>query len=123
MVGSDTACVKRFMATFFVARLESVLLTTVLDALVLYLNRDGHAPCSVLCLWELHGSSFRTSESLASVVRRAGAVVTWCCSATGTAMILSMCWICGNVKVFCAFESHAPALHHNAHVHNLIHER
>ena len=47
MIGSATACLERFVATFFVARLESVLLTTVLDALVLYHNRD--VPCSFQC--------------------------------------------------------------------------
>ena len=89
MIGSATASVKRFVATFFVARLESVLLTTVFDALVLYRNRDVPVPCSVLGLWELHGSSFCTSESQASVVRRTGAVGTWCRIATGTPTICS----------------------------------
>ena len=48
MIRSATACVKRFVATFFVARLESVLLTTVFVALVLYHNRDVLVPFSVL---------------------------------------------------------------------------
>ena len=73
--------------------------------------------------WACGSSSFCASESQASVVRRTGAVGTWRCIATGTPTILSMYWICGNVKVFCASESRAPALHHNAHVHNHIHER
>ena len=51
MISSATACVKRFVATFFVARMESVLLTTVFDALVSYHNRDVLVPFSVLGLW------------------------------------------------------------------------
>ena len=48
---------------------------------------------------------------------------TWCCIATGTPTILSTYWVYGNFKVFCTSESRAPALHHDGHVHNLIHER
>ena len=48
MISSATACVKRFMEAFFVVRMESVLLTTVFDALVLYRNRDVFIPISVL---------------------------------------------------------------------------
>ena len=84
-----------------------MLLTTVFHALVSYHNRDVHVPFSVLALWELHGSSFCTSESQASVVLRTGAVGTWWCIVTGTSMILLTNWICGNVKVFCASESRA----------------
>ena len=119
---SATACVERFMATFFVARLESALLTTVFDALVLYHNRDVPVPFRVLGLWELHGSSLCASESQTSVVLRTGAVATWWGIATGTPMVLSMYWICGNFKVFCASESHAPVFHHNAHFHTLLHD-
>ena len=90
MIGSATACVERFLANFFVARLESVLLTTVSDALVLYRNRDVPVPFSVLGLWELYGSSICTSESQASVVRRTGAVGTWCCIATGTGSVATL---------------------------------
>ena len=85
---SATACVKRFVATFFVSRLEPVLLTSVFDTLVLYHNRDVHVPFSVLGLWQLHESSFCTSESQASVIHRTGAVGTWCCIVTRTPMIL-----------------------------------
>ena len=105
-------CVKRFVASFFVARSESMLLTIVFDALMLCRNRDVPVPFSVLGLWGLHGSSYCTSGSQASVVRRTEAVGTWCCIATATPTILSMHWICGNVKVFCVSESRAPALHH-----------
>ena len=66
MICSATACLERFVAAFFAARVESVLLTTVFDALGMNRNRDVHVP-----LWELHGS-----ESQASVVRRTGAVGT-----------------------------------------------
>ena len=68
MIGSATAYVKRFVATFFVAKLDSLLLTTVFDALVLSQNLDVPVHFSVLGLWELHGSSFCTSESQASVI-------------------------------------------------------
>ena len=37
-------CVKRFVASFFVARSESVLLTIVFDALMLCRNRDVPVP-------------------------------------------------------------------------------
>ena len=94
-----------------------MLLTTVFGALVSYHSLYVHAFFNVLGLWELHGL---TSESQASVVLRSGVVEPGV--ALPVAMPTILHWICGNVKVFCASEPRAPALH-NAHVHNLIHER
>ena len=82
MIGSAIACLERFVATFFVARLESVLLTTVFDALMSYRNRDVHV--SFQCAGPVGAP--RASARLNHKHRSFFALElwgTWCCIVTG----------------------------------------
>ena len=92
-----------------------MLLTKVFDALVSSHNRDVLSVLLGACGSSTGHLSARLNHKQLSFV----ALELWepdVASSRGTPKILSMCWICGNVNVFCA-------LHHKGYVHNLIHER
>ena len=76
-----------------------MLLTTVFDASVLYRNRDVPVPFSVLGLWELHGSSFCTSERISTVVGILLVVGICLCAVGCTAGVFTTLANCRNLNL------------------------